>query len=273
MSTAAIELRQMRWQAGGRLLLDIPSLRIEAGEQVAVIGPNGAGKSSLLRMLTGLAQPTAGEVWVLGRPLHQGLDASAWRSLRAEIGLVHQGLHLVPRLSARENVLIGALARPLSRWRSWSRLFPPAWITEADAALARLGVSECADLRADRLSGGERQKVALARLLMQRSRLVLADEPTAALDPSSAALACAGLRSAPRDGTLLAVVHQAELLPLLADRVIALCDGRIAWDRPRAAIDAQALADLYRPVPPASTRPVRESVQSIAPLKAPETTP
>jgi phosphonate transport system ATP-binding protein len=257
VSAAAIELLQLRWEAGGRRLLDIPSLRVEPGERVAVIGPNGAGKSSLLRILTGLVRPTAGEVWVLGRPLHQGLDASDWRCLRAEVGLVHQGLHLVPRLTARENVLIGALAHPLPRWRSWSRLYPLAWVTEADAALARFGVAECAELRADRLSGGERQKVALARLLMQRSRLVLADEPTAALDPSSAALACEGLRSAPRDGTLLAVVHQAELLSLLADRVIALCDGRVAWDRPRAAINAKALADLYRSAQPVATRPER----------------
>lgn len=265
MSALAIELRQLRWEVSGRLLLDIPSLRIKPGERVAVIGPNGAGKSSLLRILTGLARPTAGEVWVLGRPLHLGLDASAWQVLRAEVGLVHQGLHLVPRLTARENVLIGALARPLPRWRSWSRLYPPAWVAEADAALARFGVPDCADLRADRLSGGERQKVALARLLMQQSRLVLADEPTAALDPSSAALACEGLRSAPREGTLLTVVHQAELLPRLADRVIALADGRIAWDRPRASIDAKALADLYCPVEPVAAGLDRSPALSVAP--------
>lgn len=265
MSALAIELRQLRWEVSGRLLLDIPSLRIEPGERVAVIGPNGAGKSSLLRTLTGLARPTAGEVWVLGRPLHLGLDAAAWRGLRAEVGLVHQGLHLVPRLSARENVLIGALARPLPRWRSWSRLFPRAWVAEADAALAKLGVAECADLRADRLSGGERQKVALARLLMQQSRLVLADEPTAALDPSSAALACEGLRSAPREGTLLTVVHQAELIPLLADRVIALSEGRILWDLPRAGIDTHALANLYRPAPLAATRPERPATLPVLP--------
>jgi phosphonate transport system ATP-binding protein len=244
-----IELKNLRWELQGRRLLDIPALRIEPGERVALIGPNGAGKSSLLRLLSGLARPTQGELWVLGRALHAGLNAREWRRLRADVGLVQQGLHLVPRLTAIENTLIGALTRPLPRWRSWSRLYPAAWQAEAMAALAALGLAERGATRADQLSGGERQKVALARLQLQQPRLVLADEPTAALDPSSALQACAALRKAPREGTLLCVVHQPELLAALADRVIALRDGRIAWDLPVAVVQPDLLDALYTTSP------------------------
>ena len=236
-------------EAGGRMLLDVPRLRIAAGERVALVGPNGAGKSTLLRLLTGFARPARGTVRVLGRSFGPaGLAASQWRRLRREIGLVSQGLHLVPRLTARENVLIGALRRSpqLPAWRSWTRLFPPALIDEADAALAFHDLQHRAGTRADRLSGGERQKVALARLLLQRPLIVLADEPTAALDPGATLRAIQALRQAPADGTLLTVLHDTALLPQLADRVLGLKEGRIAWDLPVAAVGPAALATLYR---------------------------
>lgn len=241
----AVELKGLRWEVGGRCLLDIPSLRIEAGERVALIGPNGAGKSSLLRMLAGQHRASQGEVWVLGRALHAPMTAEAWRRLRAEVGQVHQGLHLVPRLTARENTLVGALARPMPAWRGWMRLFPPAWQHEADAALAACGLAERAQTRADRLSGGERQKVALARLHLQRPRLVLADEPTAALDPASAAQACEWLRRAAGAGTLVTSVHQPELIRRLADRVIAIREGRLLWDRPAGQLGPADLHGVY----------------------------
>ncbi|MGB8149132.1 MAG: ATP-binding cassette domain-containing protein, partial [Azonexus sp.] len=96
-------------------------------------------------------------------------------------------------------------------------------------------------------SGGERQKVAIARLLMQGPRLILADEPTAALDPAAAAEVCHLLRKAAAEATLITVVHNPSLLPLLADRVIGLRQGRIAFDLPIAAVDDEKLVNLYRP--------------------------
>jgi phosphonate transport system ATP-binding protein len=247
VSSAAIELRGLRWAPAGRCLLDVPALRIEVGERVALIGPNGAGKSSLLRLLAGQMAASSGELWVLGRARHLGLSRREAQRLRAEVGQVHQGLHLVPRLSARENALIGALARPLPAWRSWTRNFPSAWNAEAELALADWGLAEQADTRADRLSGGQRQKVALARLRLQRPRLVLADEPTAALDPASSLQACAMLGEVVGSGTLVSVLHQPELISRLADRVIALRAGRIVWDRPAAALDPVDLQALYAP--------------------------
>jgi len=254
----AIRLDSVICQAKGRPILDVTSLVIRQGERVAIIGHNGAGKSTLLRMLSGFVIPTRGTVNVLGRRLNVGTtrsSPSALRSLRAEIGHVMQGLHLVHRLSALDNVLIGCLGRRRG-WRTWARYYTPEDISEAESALNASGILSRAEMRVDRLSGGERQKVALARMLMQHPRLILADEPTAALDPQAATEICsllanaanglpiAGNKSAP--ATLVTVVHNPVLLPLLADRVIGLKHGKIAFDLPIVEVDDASLLLLYR---------------------------
>jgi phosphonate transport system ATP-binding protein len=157
---------------------------------------------------------------------------------------VLQGLHLVQRLSALDNVLIGALGR-LSGWRSWARCYQGTDVAEALRALDAVGLTALAPQRTDRLSGGERQRVSIARMLMQRPRLVLADEPTASLDPASAREVCALLRGSAAHATLIAVVHHIDLLPLLADRVIGLRDGRPVFDQPLATLDAGVFDALY----------------------------
>jgi phosphonate transport system ATP-binding protein len=240
-------------RAGGRTLLAVEHFAVHAGERVALVGANGAGKSTLLALLAALALPGAqvqGRVQVLGRRVDapQALSRAQWRAWRAEVGVLMQGLHLVPRLSARDNVLVGALARPgLPAWRSWARLYPTALRTEALQALAGLGLATQAGQRTERLSGGERQKVAVARLALQRAPLLLADEPTAALDPASTALVLAELRHLAEAATLISVVHDAALLPALAERVVGLAGGRIVFDRPRAVLDAEQLRGLYDP--------------------------
>jgi peptide/nickel transport system substrate-binding protein len=252
----ALRLEDVLVEADGRALLRIDALSVMPGERIALVGANGAGKSTLLRVLTGLVPLERGRVQVLGREIGRvhgprpmpPIDRAGWRALRAEVGQVMQGLHLVGRLSARENVLIGALARApgLPAWRSWTRLFPAPLVAEADAALASLGLSGREDTRADRLSGGERQKVVIARLLLQRPRLVLADEPTAALDPAATEVAIAALLRASARAALVSVVHEPALLPRMADRVIGLADGRITFDLPVAGVDDDRLAALYR---------------------------
>jgi phosphonate transport system ATP-binding protein len=252
-SDAAVRLRDVRIWAGSRCLLQVDRLDLMPGEPVAVVGPNGAGKSTLLRVLAGLTRPQQGSVVVLGRAIGpeapQPLTRAAWRALRRETGLVMQGLHLVPRLTARENVLIGALARlsGLDAWRSCCRWYPAALVAEADAELHALGLAGRAQARADQLSGGERQKVGLARLALQRARLVLADEPTSALDRNATAEACARLRSTAlaTGQTLVTVVHDLDLLPALATRVIGLAQGAIRWDLPLDQAGPAALRDLY----------------------------
>lgn len=242
----AIALQNVLCAADGRALLEIEQLTVKHGERIAIVGHNGAGKSTLLRVLSGFLPPTHGQVSVLGTDLSQALPAEELRRLRVALGQVMQGLHLVSRLSALDNVLIGSLGR-VPGWRSWVRLYPEQELERAAAALHAVGLLPRANHRADKLSGGERQKVAIARLLVQSPRLILADEPTAALDPSAAVEVCNLLRKAAVDATLITVIHNPSLLPLLADRVIGLKQGRIAFDLPIATVDDQKLANLYRP--------------------------
>lgn len=254
---AVVDVRDLRLEIKGRRILDVPSLTVRHGERVALIGPNGAGKSSLLKVLGGFASASQGHVVVLGREVTgagpNAMDASQWRALRAEIGQVMQGLHLVARLSALENVVLGALARPgaMPLWRSWLRCYPESLLREARQALADLGLEDRIDTRADHLSGGERQKVSLARLRLQRPKLLLADEPTSALDPAAALQACDALAALAADATLLTVVHDTELLPHLADRVIGLREGRLVFDVPLQALSPDLLKNLYETGDPA----------------------
>jgi phosphonate transport system ATP-binding protein len=241
-----IALEAVLCAAAGRELLRVDQLHIAPGERVAIVGHNGAGKSTLLRLLSGFMPLTHGQLTVLGHALDKPLPASALRQLRREVGQVLQGLHLEARLSALDNTLIGSLSR-VTGWLSWLRHYPAHEVARAESALHAVGMLARAQTRADRLSGGERQKVAIARLLMQGPRLILADEPTAALDPAAAAEVCQLLVRAADNATLITVVHTPTLLPLLADRVIGLKQGRIAFDLPVAAVDDTRLMSLYRP--------------------------
>ena len=248
----AVTLSGLICRAGGRTVLELDALQVRSGERIAIIGANGAGKSTLLRALSGFARPAHGVLTVLGHAvpgLHVSTPRVDLRALRCEVGQVLQGLHLVQRLTALENVLIGGLGRQRgwAAWRGWARCPAPADVAEAEAALRAVGLLSKAGERADRLSGGERQRVAIARMLMQRPRLILADEPTASLDPLAAAEVCRLLSQAAVGATLITVVHNPSLLPLLADRVLGIKAGRLAFDVPVAALDDHQLAALYRP--------------------------
>lgn len=245
-TSPAITLHKLCVQVGTKVLLDIASLRINAGERVAVVGHNGAGKSTLLRCLNGFLLPTHGDVLVLGRSVGTLGAAVALRELRAEVGQLMQGLHLVHRVSALDNVLMGLLGAR-SGWRTWARVYSAQDRADAQAAMLDVGMLHKADVRADHLSGGERQKVAIARMLMQRPKLILADEPTASLDPLAASEICSLLARAAAGATLITVVHNPSLLPLLADRVLGLKNGRLAFDLPVHAVDDLTLTRLYRP--------------------------
>lgn len=210
----AVEIRNLRVSAGGRELLALPQLQVRAGEQVVVVGANGAGKSTLLRCLGGFVRPQADLLQVLGQPL-------------------------APQPPGRR-ALRGADA-----WRSCWRHYPPHEVQAALQALQAVGLAARADVRADRLSGGERQKVAMARVLLQRPRLVLADEPTASLDPAASQEAIALLREVATHATLITIVHDPALVPMLGERVLGLRSGRLVLDGPVAALDSAARARLY----------------------------
>lgn len=229
-----IEARGLRVSAGAQALLRDVGLRVTAGERVALVGHNGAGKSTMLRALTGFGEGqlvTGGDLRVLGTEMVTAPSGEALRRLRSQVAQVHQGLHLVGRLSALDNVLIGGAGRHASRW-TWLRRWPASERIAAQAALVRVGLGHVARRRTDTLSGGERQKVAIARALHQGGPLLLADEPTASLD-AEAADEIAGLLASvatERGATLVCVVHDLDLIPRLADRVIGLRRGSVVAD-------------------------------------------
>ena len=243
-----VVIRALTCRVESRLILDVPELVIARGERVAIIGPNGAGKSTLLRVIGGSVRADVGTVQVLGQTPTLVPYSKASRQWCSDVGQLHQGLHLVGRLSALENVLIGALHR-VPGWRSWIRWFSPELVDQATRALARVGLQERMDTRTDQLSGGERQKVSLARLQLQQPRLILADEPTSALDPHAARQVAQWLGTHFQGTTRMTIVHQPDLLPLLADRVLGLRAGRIVMDRPVTDVSEEDLRSLYGATP------------------------
>lgn len=250
-AATVVELHQLLCPTGGQFPLRIAQLSIKAGERVAIIGSNGAGKSTLFRVLSGFQKPRSGTALVLGHALHTRLAPAELRQLRCHLGQILQGLHLVQRISVLDNVLIGNLGKiaPWQRWRSYLRYYRPAELMAAHAALQAVGLQERALHRTDFLSGGEKQKVAIARLLLQNPRLVLADEPTAALDPGAAneiGLLMQQLSTANPHVATIAVLHNPALIPLFADRVIGMRQGTIEFDVPYAELDQQRLDALYQ---------------------------
>ena len=192
-------------------------LTVQAGELVAVMGPSGSGKSTLLTLAGGLDRPTEGDVLVEGTALGS-LDAHALAQLRRRsLGYVFQDFNLIPALTAVENV---ALPRELDGIR------PSRARAEGLAALAELGVEELADRFPDDMSGGEQQRVAIARAVIGRRRLVLADEPTGALDSGTGEAVLRLLRSRVDAGAAGVLVTHEARAAAWADRVLFLRDGR-----------------------------------------------
>lgn len=255
-------------------------LAVRPGELVALLGPNGSGKSTLLRCVVRLVTPDSGSVQVAGTEL-TGLRGAALRSARAEIGMIFQRSSLVRRRSARDNVAAGALGRHRGP-RTALGLLPATERERAGELLAKVGLADAAEQRADTLSGGQAQRTAIARALAQRPRMLLADEPVASLDPAAAtatmellarlahadqigvlSAAPAGAGPPPRQiGALpaaagpsphrlgvLCVLHQPELARRHADRIVGLDAGRVVLDAPAAEIPSAELARLTESVP------------------------
>jgi phosphonate transport system ATP-binding protein len=221
VSAAGIRVRGLRKAYGDALILDRVSLDVAPGEIVALLGPSGAGKTTLFRCLTRLLTPEAGEMWVAGHPMHRLAGRDLARA-RREVGHVFQQFNLVRRLSALDNAVAGRLASaPL--WRVIARRFSADDRRAAAAALDRVGLAGRMHQRADRLSGGQQQRVAIARALVQGSRVLLADEPVASLDPETSASVLGLLREISRERgmTVLCSLHQPELAARFADRVIS----------------------------------------------------
>jgi phosphonate transport system ATP-binding protein len=220
-------------------------LSVAAGERVAIVGASGAGKSTLLGVLNGSVRPTAGAVRVLGAD-PTALRGRDLRKLRARTGTVHQHVELAGPLRVVHNVNAGRLGVWSPGRALWS-LVQPQDLPDVRTALERVGLADRMFERTDRLSGGQRQRVAIARLLVQRPELVLADEPASALDPALAdrALELLGDLVAGTPGALLACLHDPALVLRHCDRVVGLADGRVALDAPAAALSLAELERFY----------------------------
>lgn len=232
----------------GTLALDNVSMTVPTGQLLSLIGLSGSGKSTLMRHLNGLHKPTSGTVNVMGVEVSSASNR-ALRGVRRNVGFVFQQFGLVGRATCLENVLSGALGR-LRGPRYGVFSYPRSLRREAFDHLERVGLAPQAYQRADTLSGGQMQRVAIARTLMQRPQLLLADEPVASLDPeSSHQVLELLLRVATEENmTVIVTLHQVELALGWAHRIVGLRDGRVVLDRDARGLTQVDVMEVYQRV-------------------------
>jgi phosphonate transport system ATP-binding protein len=238
-------VRQPAARPGAAPALHPLSLSVAAGEAVAIIGPSGAGKTTLLELLACALRPEAGQLMLDGVD-PWSLPRSGLQRLRGQLFLAPQ----VPPLPPRQRVVTAVLAGRLPGWSlatSLRSLAYPTDTTAAREALARFDLADKLFERVDRLAGGERQRVGLARALLAPARLWLVDEPLSALDPRRAAQATAALadEARARGITLVATLHQVDMALAHFPRIVGLRDGAVAFDLPPAAVTPALLEQLY----------------------------
>ena len=232
----------------GTLALDNVSLEVPKGQLLSLIGLSGSGKSTLMRHLNGLHKPTSGSVKVLGTEVSSASNREL-RAVRRNVGFVFQQFGLVGRATCLENVLSGALGRLGGpRYGVWS--YPKQLRREAFDHLDRVGLAPQAYQRADTLSGGQMQRVAIARTIMQQPEILLADEPVASLDPESSAQVLELMLQVATEAkmTIIVTLHQVELAMGWAHRIVGLRDGRVVLDRDATGLSQADVMDVYRRV-------------------------
>lgn len=250
MSLTTIAVEHLSKTFGHRPVLQDVGFEIRAGERVALVGPSGSGKSTLLRHLVGLTKANRygdSRVTVMDRCIQrQGRLARGSRAQRCRTGYIFQQFNLAGRLSVMTNVLIGRLGC-MPRWRALTGRFTPEEHEMALRSLKRVGLEELAHQRANTLSGGQMQRVAIARVLMQDADIILADEPIASLDPRSAREVMDILkRINEEDGrTIVVSLHQVDYARDYCQRAIALKHGQVYFDGPIDQLTDMRLAYLY----------------------------
>ena len=247
--TLRIQNLNKHFSNGKHALRDI-DLTIAEGEMVALIGASGSGKSTLLRMVAGLLAADAGPgsvIEVNGNCVQrEGRIVSDIRTIRSQVGFVFQQFNLVDRLPVLTNVLVGRLhAMPwLRSVMGWFSLHERS---AALQALERVGILDCHKQRASTLSGGQQQRAAIARTLVQRAKVVLADEPIASLDPESSRRVMEILATIHREdrSTVVVSLHQVNVAIKYCPRTIALRRGDVVFDGPSTQLTPALLRDLY----------------------------
>lgn len=233
-----------RYDSSGMGLHSV-SLHIEKGSFVSVIGPSGAGKSTLLRCINGMLPVTEGKVLVDGQciSLARGREK---KGIQRQIGMIFQNFCLVKETSVLQNVL-NARLYDYPFWRMMTGCFAPEFQEEAMACLEKVGMSGKAGQRAGLLSGGEQQRTAIARALMQRCTLLLADEPVASLDPVNAEAILMLLKNMQKEQnmTIMMNSHNVAQAVSVSDRIIGLREGKIIFDDIPEDLDETALKTIY----------------------------
>ncbi|HAU25467.1 MAG TPA: phosphonate ABC transporter ATP-binding protein [Gammaproteobacteria bacterium] len=229
----------------GTVGLSSASFSAQQGEIIAIIGRSGAGKSTLLRCLNGFQEITSGEIYVSGESVHS-MGNTELRRLRRQIGFIWQEYNIIDRLPALTNVLTARLAHN-NPWQSAVGFFGSEHRKIALHNMQRLNLMHRATLRADRMSGGEKQRLSIARALTQEPDIILADEPVASLDPELAWQVLSDLSRVTREDGLLTILtlHQVHLAVEFADRILGIAEGRIVFDGPPSALDDEAQTKIY----------------------------
>jgi putative ABC transport system ATP-binding protein len=210
------------YQAGAPPALDEVSLSVAAGEVVAVMGPSGSGKSTLLNLVAGLDRPSQGRVTVAGQRIDNLSETALARFRARHVGIIFQFFNLLDDLTVEDNVLLPAQLAGASRRQARAR---------AQELLTQMGIERYRDAYPARMSGGQRQRVAIARALVNAPELLLADEPTGALDTTTGQEIAGLLRQLNHDGqTLVLVTHDQALARRFAARTVQLIDGLLAAD-------------------------------------------
>jgi putative ABC transport system ATP-binding protein len=216
MMASLVEVENLEKRFGEVRALDRVSFAIDAGEWIAIMGPSGSGKTSLINILGGLDQPTGGRVVVDGQDISHLSERELTRYRSEKIGFVFQQFHLVPYLTAVENVMLAQYFHSITDEK------------EAAEALYRVGLGDRLNHVPAQLSGGEQQRVAIARALINHPKLILADEPTGNLDEANEAVILELLRELHAAGHTILVVTHSQAIGNLADRRVELEHGRLA---------------------------------------------
>jgi phosphonate transport system ATP-binding protein len=271
-----LEIENLNKTFGHTKALNGVNLNVKRGEMVALIGASGSGKSTLLNHVSGLvaADKGSGRVQVNGRRVQSnGQIAKDIRRTRTDIGVVFQLFNLVGRLTVATNVLLGALGRT-SLWRALTMAFVGPDRELASEALLKVGILDKYNQRASTLSGGQQQRAAIARALVQRASIILADEPIASLDPESSILVMGLLRKLNREEglTVLVSLHQVDYAMKYCPRAVALGYGQVLYDGPSENLTVEKMKTIYgsgaaemfdqnKPAPKAKPLPVEPSAQ------------
>ena len=239
-----IEIKGLAKSYGERRVLKQVDLSVGAGEFLVVLGPSGAGKSTLLRCVNGLIPLDRGEIVIDGRTVRTA--ELGRREARRPTAMIFQHHNLVKRLSVLKNVLVGRMPG-MSSLLALLQIFPAADVEQAMACLRRVELEHKAQVRGDQISGGEQQRVGIARALAQEPAVILADEPVASLDPKTARTVLGYLKRICKD-TGIAVIcnlHQVDYAVEFGERIVGLSDGAVVFDGAPERLSAEVVHRIY----------------------------